>query len=659
MKQITIHQITLTNWRGEQSRTTVFNPFPSPTHICGDNSTGKTRHFDAFCWLLFGKDHLDRKDHELRTYTPDRQLLHRCECSVEAVIGIDGEQHTLKRAYNEQWVKPRGQKEEVFRGNITECSWNGIPVKVTEFQRRVAENIIDDNIFKMITNPRYFLTMPWQQQRDMLIHMAGQPTDAEVAQADPAFAKLLQQLSGKSVADYRRELQHRRKKLREELQEIQPRIDQTSRLMPEPADWDELSRQAGQLTIERDTLQSRLNDTDEAHRAQLREIATLKEQIADITHEQKRLIAEANRQSILQAEQANVARRDIEVQIRQANQDLSASEIDISRTSRRIKDLRQQEAQLAEKLDNLRLQWRAIKSQPISVTTTCPHCNQQLPPHLIQQARDIAERHREEQLSQNNSQGLTAKALLEETRQEALQLEDSLAQYEQQAERHRNHLQQLYTQLKQHPLQPAAKVQPDQVPGYAEAESSRQQLIQQIQQLEGQTLRQADTETARKLSEITDRIATIQARLADRQHIQRAADEIQRLTERGKQLAQLIADTEREESTTQSFIRTRIEQCEQRINSLFTQVTFRLFDYTIEGGESETCVPLVNAVPYSVANTAGQLNAGLDIINTLCRYNNITAPIFIDGAESVNDYLPTSSQMVYLKVTPDKQLTVS
>ncbi|MGN0875356.1 MAG: hypothetical protein ACI4OZ_09240 [Akkermansia sp.] len=659
MKQITILQITLTNWRGEHSRTTTFLPYPQPTHICGDNATGKTRHFDAFCWLLFGKDHLDRKDHELRTYTAARQPLHRCECSVEALISIDGEQHRLKREYKENWVKPKGQQEEVFRGNTTECSWNGIPVKVTDFQRRVEDNIISDNIFKMITNPRYFLTQPWQKQREILTHMAGQPTDAEVSRADPAFPVLLQQLSGKPVADYRRELQHRRKKLRAELQEIKPRIEQTKKLMPEPDDWDELTRQAQKLTQERDTLRQQLDDAGQAHRARRRAVADLQEQLADIRQEKKRLAAQARQQTLQLQQEANAARAEIESRIKQTSRQISTNEIDLRRNTLRIDDLRRQQEELTAKLDTLRQQWRDIKDRPLSVTATCPHCNQQLPPHMLQQAQAIAESHRQEQLQQNNRQGLTSKKLLEDTLQEAQTLTRRQQQLESQARQLRDTLAQLYEQLKQHPIQRIPEVLPQTVPGYTEAEAIEQQLQQQLQQYKDQTPQQAQSETERQISEITANITLIHARLADRQQIQRSQDEIQRLAERGKELAQLIADTERAEKVAQDFIRTRIEQCEKRINSLFTQVTFRLFDYTIEGGEIETCVPLVNDVPYSVSNTAGQLNAGLDIINTLCRYNNITAPIFIDGAESVNAYLPTDSQMVFLRVTADKQLTVN
>ena len=58
MKAIQLKSITLRNWRGEKERTTQFHTDGTVTRICGRNGLGKSRHMDAFCWLLFGKDSL-------------------------------------------------------------------------------------------------------------------------------------------------------------------------------------------------------------------------------------------------------------------------------------------------------------------------------------------------------------------------------------------------------------------------------------------------------------------------------------------------------------------------------------------------------------------------------------------------------------------------
>ena len=55
-------------------------------------------------------------------------------------------------------------------------------------------------------------------------------------------------------------------------------------------------------------------------------------------------------------------------------------------------------------------------------------------------------------------------------------------------------------------------------------------------------------------------------------------------------------------------------------------------------------------MPYQERNRAGQINAGLDIINAISRAENVHLPIFIDNAESVVNYLATDSQKILLKV---------
>ena len=45
------------------------------------------------------------------------------------------------------------------------------------------------------------------------------------------------------------------------------------------------------------------------------------------------------------------------------------------------------------------------------------------------------------------------------------------------------------------------------------------------------------------------------------------------------------------------------------------------------------------------------MNAGLDIIRTLCQHYQVQAPVFVDNAESVNKLLPIPSQTIEMRVT--------
>jgi len=124
------------------------------------------------------------------------------------------------------------------------------------------------------------------------------------------------------------------------------------------------------------------------------------------------------------------------------------------------------------------------------------------------------------------------------------------------------------------------------------------------------------------------------------------------LDEESRTLAQQLSDADRDEDTMRRYTRARIEALEQRVNSLFRTVRFRLFEYTQEGGEVDTCVPLVgdDGVPYPVANTAAQVLAGLEIIHVLQQHAGVSAPVFVDGAERLTHFPRMDHQAILLKV---------
>jgi hypothetical protein len=375
MKTIILKSLTMINFKGEKSRTTNFNE--KETTISGDNGIGKTRHREAFLWLLFGKDSQGRKDFEIKTRQANGDVIHKVDSVVEGVLLVDGSELRLKRILTEEW-KVRGQEEETFKGNKTVTFWNDTPITITEYQKRINE-IIDENVFKIITNPLYFTSMKWQDQREVLLKMAGTVTDNEIAAKDLRFKDIFQRMDGKSFEDFKKDLVFQKKKLSDQKDKIQPKIEQMIYLMNK----------------------------------------------------------------------------------------ISLDCVDI---------------------------------------------------------------------------------LAEETK--AL---ESTARY----------------------------------------------------------------------------------------------------------LAQQIATIERDEDTLKAFTKAKITEAEARINRLFSKVQFQLFDYTIEGNESETCIPFVDGVNFQSANTASQINAGLEIINVISQFYNVTAPIFIDRRESVNEITKTEAQIINLTVTKSKVLTIN
>ncbi len=99
---------------------------------------------------------------------------------------------------------------------------------------------------------------------------------------------------------------------------------------------------------------------------------------------------------------------------------------------------------------------------------------------------------------------------------------------------------------------------------------------------------------------------------------------------------------------------------ESAVNQHFSFVKFRLFETLVTtGNEVSVFKTIVDGVPYSDANRAGQTNAGIDIINAFSKVYGISVPIILDNAESVNEFLPTESQTIKMYVTRDEELVIA
>lgn len=652
MKQVVLKSLTLCNFKGEQARTTNFNP--DVTTISGGNGLGKSRHFDAFIWLLFGKDAHDRKDYEIKTRVNGEEL-HKCECSVTGVIDVDGEEITLKRAFVEDWVKPRGQVEQVYKGNHTECWWNDAPVNVSEYDKRI-QSIVDSSVFKMITNPAFFVNMKWQLQREQLFQLAGVVTDAEIAAGNPQFAKLLDVISGKSLADHKKELAARKKRLSDELKQIQPRIDQTQKMKPEPEDFAVIEAQIADIDKQIADIDAQIADMNTAIRKQYEAEQVKQSRLNELTTQAQQVVFDAKTKAQDAAYEANAQRREIanEIKTLQSQFDVNkrnctAIQVDIARIHRDIDKCKGEQ-------DTLRESWHKENAKEYSGETTCPHCGQALPDDMIAKAKDVFDKAKIGNLTDITNKGKSLGEKIAQLEADAAQMQKYVDEYREENKGLDECIKSAQATLETLPEKATAEIVPDNIPEWVDLQKQIADIKATISTdntgVDTSALQAAKADLNKQRNELS-------TRLAKRGAIKRCDDEITNLEARGKELSQAIADIERDEYTVEQFTRAKIDECEKRINAKFKFVTFRLFDYTLDGNPVETCIPLCDGVPYGGANTASQVNAGLDIINALCAYYGICAPIFIDNRESVNNIIPVQSQIINLVVTNDNKLTVS
>lgn len=652
MKKVILKRLILINFKGEKSRITEFNP--SETFIYGANGIGKSRHADAFSWLLFGKDTEDRKDYKIKTIVNGEEL-HKVECSTTGVLDVDGEEITLKRALVEDWVKPRGQAEQKYKGTHTECWWNDTPVSVTEFNKRVAD-IMDSTLFKMITNPEFFARMPWKQQREQLFQMAGTIGDGDIAAMKPEYAALLDKIGGKSFDDFKAEIAAKKKRLKDELAEVQPRIDQTHKMKPQADDFAAIEAEIADIDKQVADIDKSISSVAAAVSKAYEEQSEKRKRLDALQSEYDKILSDAKAKAQNEAYSANARKRELEADAKAKQKEVEFAKKDVEFCKAKIARLENDKAKYEKERDGLREKWYAENSRVYDGSTVCPHCNQDLPKAMIEKAQAMFNKAKAEKCDAINEQGKQASAELDKVCKELVSV---FKEHEEATNRLNDAIAKLSAVMSElKPLDDVAvqDVDPEQLP---ELVSKKQEIEAAKGSFKEVAEPGADSDVLQvKKRDLQNQRAALSTRLAARETIARCDKEIETLESEAKRLAQQIADIEKEEFVAQEFTKVRIDESEKRINAMFKAVKFQMYEYTIDGNPVETCVPLVDGVPYDSANTAGRINAGIDIINTLCRFYGICAPIFIDNRESVNDLMTTESQIINLVVTKDKELIV-
>ena len=142
--------------------------------------------------------------------------------------------------------------------------------------------------------------------------------------------------------------------------------------------------------------------------------------------------------------------------------------------------------------------------------------------------------------------------------------------------------------------------------------------------------------------------------LATRPLYEKIESLIEGINEEQKNLVSQLSDLERREDMARSYQDRQNAVLEEKINEHFSLVQWRMFRTVNNGGDpyqEPYCECYVNGVAYHDGlNQAARLNAGLDIINTLCKHYDVYAPIVVDNSESNLNILDTDSQQIRLEV---------
>lgn len=651
MKNVFLKSLTLYFFKGTKKRKISFENHE--TNISGPNGSGKTTIFDAFTWLLFGKDSHDRKDFNIKTLDANNQNVEKVEHTVEGILSVDGSEISLKRVFKESWVKKRGSIEAELKGHETLFYINEVPRKAGEYSSEISE-IIDENVFKLITNPKYFANINWKSQRDILFTMAGSISDAEIAFGNSEFEKLLDRLSGKKLADYKLEISSKKKKLKDDLNAIPTRVDEAERSKPVIINsYSEVEKEIIRLNGDIKNIDSAIESSSEAFNQQYESNQKVLNEINSLKSKQQQTVFDANTALKNNDFEAQSEKRDFEAKILQ-------SRSKIKNLNNVIANSEKWKSDIVAKLDSLREKYTTVYNSTFTEKDgklTCPVFNilcdspkaNELHESNASAAKETFNTKKVEELETINKQGLEFKQELENHDSEINSVKKDI-------ENEESVISELNAKLEGFSAaEPSKLLVGQEIPAFTELQYQINILNSKIKEITPPDNSQLKSNKQNIITEV-DSLKNI---LAGKEQIERIDARIKELNESGRNLAQQIADLEMDENTIDAFNKAKIDECESRINGRFDIVKFKLFTQQLNGGETETCEMLINGVPYSDANTASQINAGLDVINVLSTFHGVSAPIFCDGRESVSSLIDTNSQVISLIVTKDKELTVN
>lgn len=634
-----LKQICIENFKGIKDL--VVN-FRDKTIISGQNATGKTTIIDGFMWLMFGKDSQGRADFSIRPTEQSGAVIDNVVIKVTAVLDVNGKEVVITKTQEQNWVKKRGSEVSQLQGNVNRYEINEIP-KTEKDYRAFINDLLSEELFKLITSPQAFTALKWKDQRTILMKLVSEVTDRDVIVMDEKFSSLADMLQDVSVDDLAAKAKKALKELNRKQEELPARIDEANKGLVQ-VDFSEYEVQKRDLEEQIRILENQEGDASEAGKA----MEQIQSGIMQRQSKQVELRRRANEE--LTAQKRAIQKRIDEAEAKFA--DAFRNQKNAERDIQYNKDMLDSNRALREALLKKHKETKTMRMDPEACH--CPMCGQSLPDE--QREVKIAEfsRNKQKSLEDIINNGKKAAANITD-------LEGAIRNLEEQIDACKAE------KIKQNSLKAAAIKELDDLPQEVDISGNREYraLSEEIRKLEERVremgtgtdyLKQIRQKKAGLVAEL-DRVKVI---LSGKDNNQRIQERIAELQQEQRVISQKIANQEKGLFLLEEFTKAKMNLLSSRINARFKLVNFRLFESQINGGYKETCECMVGGVPFSSLNAGHKVVAGLDIISALQDIYDVTAPIFIDNAESINDFnIPDmQGQLILLKVSDDNELKV-
>lgn len=650
--------------------------FGNKTKIKGQNASGKTTIFDAFTWLLFNKNSAGEEKFNVRPLDANGNRVDNVEIKVIATLEVDGKEVELSKVQKQKWVKRRGSDVAELQGNENIFEVDGYPRSEKDYKAYIS-SIVDEDLFKMLTNPQYFANMKWKEQREILMRFVSDVSDLELARGNSEFLDLLDELEkAPSTDDISKKFTKALSEWKKKQAEIPVRIDELSKTL--------VQIDTAELELAKSDLENRIAEIDS-------KIANSGNAVSGLMGEEMKLQFELSGIMQTMNEELRNKRSDLSKELYEVKTEsdncsrlISIKESEVSINNSSIDSAEKKRAELGEqyKTESAKTfdetpyifdekEWKFDEN-----STVCRSCGQMLPTDKIEQIKSDFEQRKENARFAATNRLASArekfesehKSLLEKIKSDGFTQKNIIEDLKSKNEKLIAEIEELKKKsaelsLKKNDLEKKLSEIPSEADytqnkEYVELKAKKDEIKSQIESMKSSS--DAVDEFNAEKAELQEQLDNVKSEIAKCSKNIETEERIAELENEQREVAQKVADQEKMLYLLEQFIKFKMLRISETINSKFKTVSWKMFEEQLNGGMRECCECTVNGVPYSTLNSGHRIVAGLDIIQSLSELYGVNAVIFIDNAESLNEFnLPTmDNQIVLLSVSDDKELKV-
>lgn len=645
MKEVFLRKIVIENFKGMRHFELEIESMMTEIH--GTNGTGKTSLYDAYLWLLTGKDSKGSEAFKVQPVDENNETIPKLTTSVSCLFSIDGVETTFRRSLSQKWSKPKGTDQEILKGNTTDYFIDDVPVTATAFGAKVKESFCDIDKLRMMSSVFQFFSLPVKEARAMLVEMAGDMPDLLTEDAYPRLFKDVKET--KSVEGSKQRALFARKKDEDARLGIPLRIDENERKKP--------THDFAALKIESDRIDRRISEIDGV--LQRHADATLFDACADLNKKLNEV-----RSQIDDCERSFRKEREDRIekfksQLFKLNRNADEANADISSCNRKINDLGFEINGYEIDLNRCKEEWTKVNLNEFkdTVDAVCPTCGRPFDDEEVTEKRNELIRRfnvdKVERLKEISAKGSRISELLTDAFNRRKELEGKLFNMTESLKGIRNAISDVQMKINEVPT----------VENLKEASREYMTLISKEASLKEKISVEKDkSKNAFDDTEIENEKLSLKARQKDVLRMLGEESRIKEIEERRRQLEQEAIDVAARIAEHDALLheirmygKERINAVEERVSGMFKIVKFQMYERNITNdGEKEICEPLINGVPYSNnLNYASKVNAGIDVINAISRWIGVSMPVFIDNKESVVNTIESYGQVITLVVDPN------